>query len=84
VQASLIVDSTPPGADITVDGGFVGNTPSTVTIAPGAHQITVSKKGFANWTKTLNVTGGSVHLSATLEASSVPAPTAAPAAVPQQ
>lgn len=83
-QASLIVDSTPPGADITVDGGFVGNTPSTVAIAPGTHQITVSKKGFADWTKTLNVTGGSVHLSAALEASPAPAPAVAPAAAPQQ
>lgn len=83
-QASLIVDSTPPGADITVDGGFVGNTPSTVTIAPGTHQITVSKKGFADWTKTLTVTGGSVHLSATLEAVSAPAASAPPAAAPRQ
>ena len=81
-QASLIVDSAPPGADITVDGGFVGNTPSTVTIAPGTHQISISKKGFADWTKTLTVTGGSVHLSATLVAVSAPAAPAAPASTP--
>lgn len=80
-QASLIIDSTPPGADITVDGGFVGNTPSTVTIAPGTHQITVSKKGFEDWTKTLTVTGGSIHLTASLDAA--PAAPPAPAAVPQ-
>jgi len=67
VQASLAIESTPPGADIEVDGGFVGNTPSTVTVTPGSHQITVKKKGFGDWTKTLNVTGGSVHLSAELE-----------------
>ena len=66
-QATLVVDSAPPGADIEVDGGFVGNTPSTVTVAPGSHEITVKKKGFADWTRKLNVTGGNVRLSAELE-----------------
>jgi hypothetical protein len=67
IQASVAVDSTPLGADIEVDGGFVGNTPSTVTVTPGSHQIALKKKGFADWTKTLNVTGGNIHLNADLE-----------------
>jgi len=67
-QASLIVDSSPPGADIEVDGSFVGNTPSTVTVAPGPHEIAVKKKGFADWSRKLNVSGGSIHLDAQLEA----------------
>ena len=66
-QASLAVDSTPAGADIEIDGAFVGNTPSTLTVAPGSHQVAVRKKGFAVWTRTLNVTGGTVHLNAELE-----------------
>jgi hypothetical protein len=66
-QASLAIDSTPPGADIEIDGAFVGNTPSAVSVAPGSHQIAVKKKGFTDWTKTLNVTGGTVHLNAALE-----------------
>jgi hypothetical protein len=66
-QASLSIESTPPGADIEIDGAFVGNTPSTVAVAPGSHQVAVKKKGFADWAKTLNVTGGSVHLSAEME-----------------
>jgi len=66
-QTSLAVDSTPAGADIEIDGAFVGNTPSTVSIAPGSHQIAVKKKGFTDWTKTLSVTGGTVHLNAELE-----------------
>lgn len=66
-QASISIDSTPPGADIEVDGGFVGNTPSTVSLAAGSHQIVVKKKGFTDWTKTLSVTGGSIHLNADLE-----------------
>jgi hypothetical protein len=67
VQASLVVDSTPPGADIEIDGAFVGNTPSSVSIAPGSHQVEVKKNGFSGWMKALNVTGGTVHLNAELE-----------------
>ena len=66
-QARVVVDSNPVGADIEVDGGFMGNTPSTITLALGSHQIVVKKKGFADWTKSLNVTGGDVHLNAGLE-----------------
>jgi len=66
-QTSLIIDSTPPGADIEIDGAFVGSTPSTVAVAVGSHQIAVKKKGFIVWTRTLNVTGGAIHLSAELE-----------------
>jgi hypothetical protein len=66
-QASVEIDSTPSGADIEIDGGFVGNTPSTLSLAPGSHSVSVKKKGFAPWTKTLNVTGGTVHLNAELD-----------------
>jgi hypothetical protein len=75
-QASVAIESTPPGADIEVDGDFVGNAPSTIAVAPGRHQIAIKKKGFADWSRTVNVTGGSIHLNAELEA-------AAPAATPQ-
>ena len=34
-QATLQIESTVPGADIEIDGAFAGNTPSTLTIAPG-------------------------------------------------
>lgn len=65
-QASLSIDSTPTGADIEIDGAFVGNTPSTITVASGSHQVAVKKNGFAVWNKTLSVTGGTVHLNAEL------------------
>jgi len=39
----------------------------TIALAPGSHQIVVKKKGFADWTKTLNVTVGNIHLNADLE-----------------
>jgi PEGA domain len=41
---SLNIESTPPGADIEVDGSFVGNTPSTIEVAPGSHQIVLRRK----------------------------------------
>jgi hypothetical protein len=66
-QASLAIDSTPSGADIEVDGSFVGNTPSTIDVKPGSHQINVKKKGFVTWTRTLTVTGGTIHLNADLD-----------------
>jgi hypothetical protein len=66
-QASLAIDSTPAGADVEIDGAFVGDTPSSVSVAAGSHQIAVKKKGFTDWTKTLNVTSGTIHLNAELE-----------------
>jgi len=66
--ASLAVDSTPPGADVEIDGAFVGNTPSTISVTAGSHRVAVKKKGFADWSKTLSVTGGTIHLNAELEA----------------
>ena len=74
----LAIDSNPPNADIEIDGGFVGNTPSTVPVAPGSHNIAVKKKGFADWTRTLNVSGGNVHLNAELEAAAPSTPGAPP------
>jgi hypothetical protein len=67
MEVSISVDSTPQGADIEVDGVFVGNTPSTVSLAPGGHKVSVSKKGFADWTRKMNITSGTVHVNAELE-----------------
>ena len=67
-MASLSVESNVTGADIEVDGAFVGNTPSTVSLAPGQHTVVVKKKGYADWSRTMNVSGSGVRLSAELEA----------------
>ena len=67
IQASLVIDSTPPGADIEIDGAFVGNTPSTVSALPGTRQITLKKKGFTSWIRNLSVTNGTIHLNAEME-----------------
>jgi hypothetical protein len=67
-SAELQLGSDPPGADIEVDGSFVGNTPSDVQVAEGEHTVSVKKAGFKDWQRTLKVTAGSsVHLAADLE-----------------
>jgi hypothetical protein len=81
-SASIEIDSNPPGADIEIDGAFVGNAPSSVTVAPGKHQIVVKKKGFADWAKTLSVTGGTVHLNAELDQGPAVEPAPSPIAAP--
>jgi PEGA domain len=67
MTANLNIESSVSGADVEIDGAFVGNTPSTVAVGRGSHQIVVKKKGFTDWSRTLNVTGGTVNLSAELE-----------------
>ena len=66
--ASLQIDCSVPGADIEIDGAFAGNTPSTLSVTPGQHTIAVKKKGYTDWTRTMNVSGTAVHLTASLEA----------------
>lgn len=64
----LSIASTPAGADIEVDGGFVGNTPSTIDVTPGDHTINVSKSGYKSWERKLKASGGNVNLNTELEA----------------
>ena len=64
---SLSIDSAPQGADIEIDGAFIGNTPSTISVAPGSHRVRVHKKGFSDWGRNLYVSSGTVHLNAELE-----------------
>jgi len=64
----LTVASAPDGADISVDGDFVGNTPSTLNLAEGSHTITVAKNGYKTWERKIKTTGGNVKLNADLEA----------------
>lgn len=68
LTGKLSVTSVPDGADIEVDGSFVGNSPSEVQVAEGEHTVSVKKTGFKDWERKLKVSGGSsVHLNAELE-----------------
>ncbi len=51
--------STPPGAEVTVDGRYVGSTPSVLSLSTGNHAVEVSLPGFARWKRELTVSPGS-------------------------
>jgi hypothetical protein len=60
--------SAPPGAEITLDGRYVGNTPSTVGVSTGTHVVVFFMPGFAQWKRELSVSSGSdLSVSATLQ-----------------
>ena len=64
----LTIDASVPNCDIEVDGSFVGNTPSTLNLAQGKHDIVVKKAGYKDWTRSMNVSGGAVHVNAEMVA----------------
>lgn len=68
--AELEVSSTPDGADIEIDGNFVGSTPSTVGVVAGSHQLSVKKAGFKPWERKITVSSGHIKIDATLESQS--------------
>ena len=68
--AELEVSSTPDGADIEIDGNFVGSTPSTLGVAAGPHQLSVKKAGFKTWERKITVSSGHIKIDATLESQS--------------
>jgi len=62
--------STPAGAEITVDGRYVGNTPSEIGLTTGSHVVILSLPGFAQWKRDLAVaTDSVVNVTATLQKS---------------
>jgi PEGA domain len=65
--SKIAVSSMPANADISLDGSFVGNTPSEIDVPPGDHTLTVSKSGFKPWERKFKATGGSVNINAELE-----------------
>jgi hypothetical protein len=66
--ASLSVESSVLNCDIEIDGNFVGNTPSTLTLSPGKHEVVVKKTGYANWTRSMMVAPGTLRLRAEMVA----------------
>ena len=65
-RAQLEITSDPSGAQVSVDGNFLGRTPAEIDIAPGRHTITISKPGCRTWERTLELSAGKMTLAATL------------------
>ena len=73
--ATLSINSNQTGADIEIDGMFVGNAPTSLQLPAGVHQVVV-RKGASVWQRNLTVTNGTVTINATLgvRAPATPAP----------
>jgi serine protease Do len=52
---SVAITSDLAGADIYVDGKFVGQTPSTIPLSSGSHRIEVKSEGKQDWSRDLEV-----------------------------
>jgi hypothetical protein len=70
-MASVNVTSNLEGADIEINGNFVGNAPTTLKLAPGQYAITI-RKGAQVWQRNLQVSPGSITLNATFDIAATP------------
>lgn len=61
-QGGLVqFDSQPNGAEVTIDGTVFGtHTPSKTTLAARNHTIKISRSGYQDWNKTVNLVAGAV------------------------
>ena len=66
-MTELDIWSNPPGADIFLDGGYVGTTPTTLSVHVGEHTVSLRKKNFAIWQRRISVTPGKRKVAAYLE-----------------
>jgi hypothetical protein len=67
-QVTVDISSEPSGADIEIDGNFVGSTPSSVGVSTGKHTVSISKSGYKHWERTLRSSTGNIKIAAALEA----------------
>lgn len=58
-SGNITVSSDPSGAEIYVDGKFVGQTPSTIELPAGSHRVEVKSPGRQGWARDLDVLKGS-------------------------
>jgi uncharacterized protein (TIGR03118 family) len=61
------ISSTPAGADIQVDGAYVGATPADIDLTCCWHDVTLIKPGRKTWTRRVRITGGHVTINVQLQ-----------------
>jgi hypothetical protein len=66
-KAVLDIWSQPAGADISLDGGYIGKTPHSLTVSPGEHTIVLHKQDFGSWQRRMQVDSGEHQVGAYLE-----------------
>jgi len=65
---TLMLTSTPDGAEIYVDDAFIGNAPATLHLDPGKHSVRVSQSGYKPWQRDVTAIAGSeARINATLD-----------------
>lgn len=69
------ITSNPPGAEIEIDGKFVGSTPSSMGLPTGEHAIAVKMSGFKLWERKIKITSGKIVITAELESELKPSET---------
>ena len=67
-KGTVMVTCTPENAEVSVDGVFVGNSPSTLSVTEGIHIVEVRAEGYKPFKRELRVMSGSeVTIRATLD-----------------
>ena len=56
--ANVSLSTDPPGANITVDGNVVGQSPMTMEILQGEREIVAKLEGYKSWRRTMDVFAG--------------------------
>jgi hypothetical protein len=57
-NAKLTIHSTPTGASVTIDGRAAGETPVSLDLSPGAHDVTLAAAGHAGARKKITLESG--------------------------
>jgi hypothetical protein len=70
-EAKVHITSSPSGGEIYVDGKFFGNTPSDITLPVAEHSMRVAL-GSKEWTRSVQITVGDIHIDADLLQSASP------------
>lgn len=55
LKGVLQIKSTPVGSDVTLDAQSAGQTPLSIDVTPGTHQIKVSKTGYVDFEREVTV-----------------------------
>lgn len=64
---TLEVWSNPSGADIYLDGNYVGKTPYSAVVSPGEHTVILRKKDFGSYERRVQVATGKLKVGSYLE-----------------
>jgi hypothetical protein len=57
-ESAVFITSTPPGADVYVNGSYIGQTPLNISLESGIYELRLSLNGYADYTTTIEITPG--------------------------